>query len=135
MCDVRIDSIVRVVTVTRIAAAAIEAQAEKIFRFVVAITFPRARSNDTIGKDATKGNARAIVNESVGGGLRGHLLKKVGLGVFQLEEQKEGIMAWQFSPKEYRRLLKNLWNVGQGREEITQMVPPRSCRNAAEGQW
>ena len=75
------------------------------------------------------------MNEGVGGGLRGHLLKKVGLGVVQLEEQKEGIMAWQFSPKEYRRLLKNLWNVGQGREEITQMVTPRSCRNAAEGQW
>ena len=70
MCDVRIDSIVRVMTVTRVAAAAVEAQAGKIFRIVVAITFPRARANETISEDAAKGNARAIVNEGVGGGLR-----------------------------------------------------------------
>ena len=31
MCDVRIDSIVRVMTVTRVAATAVEAQAGKIF--------------------------------------------------------------------------------------------------------
>ena len=70
MCDVRIDPIVGVVAVTWVAAAAVEAQTGKVLRIAVSITFPRARANDTISKDAAKGNARAIVNEGVGGGLR-----------------------------------------------------------------
>ena len=44
-------------------------------------------------------------------------------------------MAWKFAPEEYRRLLKNLRNVGKGCEEITQVVAPRRRRNAAEGYW
>ena len=70
MCDVRIDPIVGVVAVTWVAAAAVEAQTGKVLRITASITFPRARANDTISKDAAKGNARAIVNEGVGGGLR-----------------------------------------------------------------
>ena len=102
MCDVRIDPVVGVVAVTWVAAPAVEAQAGKELR--IPFSLPRARSNDTIGKDAAKGNAGAIVDEGVGG-LRWSPLKVVGLGVVQLEEQEQSVMAWKLSPEKYRRLL------------------------------
>ena len=95
MCDVRIDPVVGAVAVTWVAAPAVETQAGKEIR--IPFTFPRARSNDTIGKDAAKGNAGAIVDEGVGG-LRWSPLKVVGLGVVQLEEQEQSVMAWKLSP-------------------------------------
>ena len=70
MCNVRIDPIVGVVAVSWVAAAAVEAQAGEVFRIVITLTSPRAGSNDPISEDSAKGNARAIVNEGVGGGLR-----------------------------------------------------------------
>ena len=112
MCNVRIDPIVGGVAVTWVAAAAVEAQAGDVFRIVITFTFPRAGANDPISEDSAKGNSRAIVNEGGGGGLRRNLLKVVGLGVVQLEEQEESVMAWEFAPKKYWRLLKNLRNVG-----------------------
>ena len=110
MCDVRVDPVVGAVAVTWVAAPAVEAQAGKVLRITFPFTFPRARSNDTISKDAAKGNARANVNEGVGG-LTWSPLKVFGLGVVQLEEQEQSVMAWEFSPEKYRRLLKNLRNV------------------------
>ena len=130
MCDVRIDPVVGAVAVTWVAAPAVETQAGKEIR--IPFTFPRARSNDTIGKDAAKGNARAIVDEGVGG-LRWSPLKVVGLGVVQLEEQEQSVMARKLSPEKYRRLLKNLRNVREGGDEIPKVVTPRSHRDATEG--
>ena len=81
MCDIRIDPIVGVVAVAWVAAPAVETQAGKEIRisFTLPFTFPRARSNDTVGEDTAKGNARAIVDEGVGG-QRWSPLKVVGLG-------------------------------------------------------
>ena len=45
------------------------------------------------------------MNKGVGGLS---VLKRVGLGIVQLEEQEKYILARQFAPKEDRCLLKNL---------------------------
>ena len=97
-------------------------------------TFPRARTNDTVSEDTAKGNARAIVDEGVGG-QRWSPLKVVGLGVVQLEEQKKSIMARKLSPEKYRRLPKNLWDVRESGDEVPQVVTPRSHRDTTEGSW
>ena len=67
------------------------------------------------------------------GGLRWSPLKVVGLGVVQLEEQEQSVMARKLSPEKYRRLLKNLRNVREGGDEIPKVVTPRSHRDATEG--
>ena len=132
MCDVRIDPIVGIVAVTRIAASAVKAKAGKVFRIAFTFPFPRARSNDAISENAAKGNARAIVDEGVSS-LRWSPLKVFGLGVVQLEEQEKSVMARKLAPKKYRRLLKNLRNVSEGCKKIPQAVAPGSHRDAPEG--
>ena len=64
MCNVRIDPFVGGVAVTRIAAT-VEAQAGK--EVGIPCGLPRAWSNDPIRKDASQGNARAVVNKGVDG--------------------------------------------------------------------
>ena len=132
MCDVRIDPVVGGVAVTWVAATTVESQAGKEVR--IPCHLPRAGSNDPISKDAAKGNARTVVNKGIGG-LRWSPLEVFGLGVVQLEEQYQGIVAGEFSPKKDRRLLKDLRNVGEGGNEIPEVVTPRSRRNATKGCW
>ena len=57
-------------------------------------------------------------------------LEVLGLGVVQLEEQYQGIVAREFSPKKYRRLLKDLRNVGEGGNEFPEVVAGTRRRGA-----
>ena len=59
-------------------------------------------------------------------GLMWSPLEVFGLGIVQLEEQNQRVMARKFAPKKDRPLLKNLRNVGEGGDEVTKMVAPRS---------
>ena len=132
ICNVRVDPFVGGMVVTRIAAAAVEAQAGKEVRIPCGL--PRAWSNDAIRKDASHGNSRAVVNKGVDGLMWGPL-EVFGLGIVQLEEQDQGIMARKFSPKKYWRLLKDLGNVGERGDEVPEVVAPRSRRDATKGCW
>ena len=130
MCNIRIEPIVGGVAVTRIAAATVETQTGKEVR--VTCSLPRAGSNDTIGEDASQGNARAIVNEGVDG-LMWSPRKAPGRGRVQLEEQYQGIVAREFSPKKYWRLLKDVRNVGDGGKGFPKVVAPSSHWDATKG--
>ena len=130
--DVRVDPFVGGMGVTRIAAATVEARAGEEIR--VPCSLPRAWSNDAVCKDALQGSSRTVVNKSVDGLMRGPM-EVFGLGVVQLEEQDKGVMARKFSPKKYRRLLKNLGNVGEGCDKVPKVVAPRIRRSATKGCW
>ena len=66
-------------------------------------------------------------------GLMWSPLEVLCLGVVQLEEQYQGIVAREFAPKKYRRLLKDLRNVGEGGKEFPEVVAPGSHRDATNG--
>ena len=63
MCNVLIDPLVGSVAVSRIAAAAVEAQAGKVV--IISCGLPRAGSNDTVREDAAKRNSRTVANKGV----------------------------------------------------------------------
>ena len=132
ICNFRVDPFVGGMVVTRIAAATVEAQAGKEVR--VPCGLPRAWSNDAISKDALHGNSRTVVNKGVDGLMSGPL-EVVGLGIVQLEEQDQGVMARKFSPKKYGRLLKDQGNVGEGDDKFSEVVAPRGRRDATKGWW
>ena len=85
-----------------------------------------------MSEDASQGNPRAIVNKGVDG-LMWSPLEVLGLGVVQLEEKYQGIVAREFSPKKYRRLLKDLRNVGEGGKDFPKVVAPGSHWDATKG--
>ena len=110
---------------TRIAAATIEAKAGK--EVGVSGVLPRARSNDAVSEDPLHRNARTVVNKGVDGLMWGPL-EILGLGIVQLEEQDERVVAWKFSPKKNGRLLKDPGYLSEGGEKV-----PRSGRPKTRG--
>ena len=70
------------------------------------------------------------MNKGVGGLS---VLKRVGLGIVQLEEQEKDILARQFAPKEDRCLLKNLRNMRKSGKAVSQVFAIRIQRKAL--QW
>ena len=68
-------------------------------------------------------------------GLMWGPVKIFRLGVVQLEEQDERVLAWKFSPKKDGCLLQDPGYLSEVGHKVPEVVAPRGRRNATERGW